>query len=95
MVRKKMIGLAAAAIVTAASTTGASAQTCRWVNSPIFLPRGGVAYGQVWDCSHAPARGAAKNGETVQEPLQCENWRHTRTMTRFGMRDARWCPGTR
>jgi hypothetical protein len=59
MTGKMMIGLAAAAIVAAASATGASAQgrgnfpgkyTCGWMDSPIRLSSGRWVDGQVSRC---------------------------------------------
>src|SRR5258708_285122 len=95
MTRKMMVGFAgAAAIVAAASATGASAQTCGWFNSPVVLPGGQIVSGQGWDCrDRGPPRGSAKNAGTVEAPLQCDNWRYTWTRTTQGTRSARWCPG--
>jgi hypothetical protein len=84
---KMMIGLAAAAIVSAISTTGAFAQQtslCGWVSSPLFLP-GRTVYGQVWLRPCGP-------GEKEVYGAECEHWRYTRVITRRGMLAARWCP---
>jgi hypothetical protein len=95
VIRTTMIGLATAMIISAAPMTGASAARphCGWVNSPIFLPKGGTVLGQVWykDCGE---RGSV-NGGTQGDQASCEHWRYVRTKTPRGVRPARWCPNAR
>jgi hypothetical protein len=94
VIRAIIIGLAAAALVAAASTTGASVQPrslreydCGWVASPITLPGRRVVDGQIWfrDCR-------AGENPRIRGEEGCEHWRLLIIRTRYGRRPARWCP---
>ena len=95
MTGKMMIGLAAAAIVAAASATGASAQgrgnfpgkyTCGWMDSPIRLPSGRWVDGQVSRCG--------RDVYASERTCRGERWRYLDIRTAGGRLTAgRWCPG--